>query len=176
MTGEELERAIEFLLQGQARAEERQDRTDQQIAELGKQIKTYADTQSQFIEIVTRSLEGLAAAQERTHREIAETNARTDRKITESNARTDRKIIESNARTDQRIAETNERIEQWVAENKTRGAEIDARLDRLAAMNAETDARLDRQAEIGARTDARLDRLAALVERNISGGNGNLEQ
>jgi hypothetical protein len=50
MTGEEMERAIEFLLQNQADAEARmaafeaqQKRTDQQIAELGKQLQAYAE-------------------------------------------------------------------------------------------------------------------------------------
>ncbi|HEV7903128.1 MAG TPA: hypothetical protein VGO96_04740 [Pyrinomonadaceae bacterium] len=158
MTGEELERAIEFLLKSQARAEARQDRTDQQIAEMGNQLRIYAETQSQFIEVVTQSLKGLATIQARTEQRIAETNAH----MAETNARTEQKITEINERSEQRIAETNERFEQLITESRTRAAEIDARLDR--------------QAEIGARTDARLDRLAALVERNITGGNGNLEQ
>ena len=39
MTPREIEKTIEFLLQSQARAEVRQDRTDSQIAELAKQNK-----------------------------------------------------------------------------------------------------------------------------------------
>ena len=123
MTGEEMERAIEFLLQGQANHQVRLDELTAQVTETNKQLQTYAKTQSHFIEIVTRTMEGLAATQERTHREIAELNARTDQRIAESNARTDKLIAEAKAR--------------------------------------------------GAETDARLDRLAALVERNITGGNGN---
>lgn len=130
MTGEEMERAIEFLLQSQANHQVRLDELTAQVTETSNQLQTHAETQTQFIEIVTRTLEGLAASQERTDRKIAESNAR---------------IAETNARSEQRIAETNERIEQLAAENKARGAEI----------------------------DARLDRLAALVERNITGGNGN---
>jgi chromosome segregation ATPase len=66
MTGEEMERAIEFLLQSQANYEsrladitERQDRTDSQIQAL-------AETQSRFIEAMAQSVTGLAEAQSRT--------------------------------------------------------------------------------------------------------------
>jgi uncharacterized membrane protein YccC len=112
MTGEELERAIEFLLQGQANLQAR-------IAETNRIVQLQAETQSEFIQIVTSTFERMDARQTRLEEAIAETN---------------RSIAESNMRTDQRIAESNARA---------------------------------------ADTDARLDRLAALVERNISGGNGN---
>lgn len=59
MTGEEMERAIEFLLQSQANLEA-------QIAETGRQLATYAETQSEFIRSATESITGLAAAQART--------------------------------------------------------------------------------------------------------------
>jgi len=73
MTGEEMERAIEFLLQSQANFEtrmaafeEQQRRTDEQIAETGRQLATYAETQSEFIGAMTQSVAGLAEAQTRT--------------------------------------------------------------------------------------------------------------
>jgi hypothetical protein len=66
MTGEEMERAIEFLLQSQADISARQDRTDAQIAETGRQLAAYAETQSEFIRATTESITGLAAAQART--------------------------------------------------------------------------------------------------------------
>jgi len=73
MTGEEMERAIEFLLQSQANYESRltdisarQERTDAQIAETGRQLAIYAQTQSEFIRSATESITGLAAAQTRT--------------------------------------------------------------------------------------------------------------
>jgi hypothetical protein len=108
MTGEEMERAIEFLLQSQTNLEN-------QVAETNRIMQLHADTQSQFIQIVTSSIERLAAAQ----------------------ARSDERIVAVNAHA----------------------AETDARLDRLVTLNAQT--------------DERLNRLAALVERNITGGNGN---
>ena len=73
MTGEEMERAIEFLLQSQASFEARmsafeaqQRRTDDQIAETNRQLQTYAETQSQFIQIVTRNIDTLTTAQSGT--------------------------------------------------------------------------------------------------------------
>jgi hypothetical protein len=80
MTGEEMERAIEFLLQSQASFEARmsvseahQRRTDEQIAETGRQLAetgrqlaAYAGTQSEFIRSTTESITGLAEAQSRT--------------------------------------------------------------------------------------------------------------
>lgn len=81
MTGEEMERAIEFLLQSQASFEARmsafeaqQRRTDEQIAETGKQLRAYAETQSEFIQIVTRNMGTLTTAQ-------AETDARLNKLI-----------------------------------------------------------------------------------------------
>ncbi|MDQ1559709.1 MAG: hypothetical protein QOD32_2769 [Pyrinomonadaceae bacterium] len=59
MTGEEMERAIEFLLQSQATLEA-------QIAETGRQLSAYAETQSEFIEITSRNIDALTAAQTQT--------------------------------------------------------------------------------------------------------------
>ena len=73
MTGEEMERAIEFLLQSQANYESRladisarQARTDEQVAETNRQLSTYAEMQSAFIRATTESITGLAEAQGRT--------------------------------------------------------------------------------------------------------------
>jgi hypothetical protein len=63
MTGEEMERAIEFLLQSQVRLET-------QIAETGRQLQTYAETQSEFIQIMTRNVDALTAAQAQTDTRI----------------------------------------------------------------------------------------------------------
>jgi prefoldin subunit 5 len=59
MTGEEMERAIEFLLKSQATL-------DAQIERTNRQLETYAETQSEFIRATTASITGLAAAQTRT--------------------------------------------------------------------------------------------------------------
>lgn len=98
MTGEEMERAIEFLLQNQAKAEaqiaetgrqiaETQQQlaetnrqlaeTDQQLAETGQRLAAYAETQSVFIQTVTRALE----AQEQINATLRAADARTDERL-----------------------------------------------------------------------------------------------
>src|SRR4028118_2260875 len=102
MTGDELDRAIEFLLEGQANHQVRLDeltgninQLTRQIAETNRVVQLNAETVSQFIEIDTRTFERLEVQQVRTDKTIAETN---------------RSIAESSARTDKRIAEINQRV------------------------------------------------------------------
>ena len=87
MTGEEMERAIEFLLQGQANHEarlgeltervgeltervgeltEKINQLTAQVTETSKQLQTYAETQSEFIRATTKSITGLSEAQAKT--------------------------------------------------------------------------------------------------------------
>jgi len=66
MTGEEMERAIEFLLQSQANLEAQVVEIGQQVAETGRQLSAHAETQSEFIEITSRNIDALAAAQAQT--------------------------------------------------------------------------------------------------------------
>jgi hypothetical protein len=115
MTNEEMERAMEFLVKNQASFDARLEQTNQQIAETGMQLRAYAETQSQFIEIVTESMKGLAKAQARTERRLAESSADLSAQIAESNARCDEKIAESNARLNEKIAETNARLDRLAA-------------------------------------------------------------
>lgn len=84
MTGEEMERAIEFLLQSQANFEARLsaydarlEQTQAQIAETGQQLSTYAEMQSVFIQTVTRSLE----AQDQINAATRAADARTDERL-----------------------------------------------------------------------------------------------
>jgi len=70
MTGEEMERAIEFLLKSQATLEA-------QVAETGRQLQVYAEAQSVFIETVTRSLEG----QDKINANLRAADARTDERL-----------------------------------------------------------------------------------------------
>ena len=97
MTGEEMERAIEFLLQSQASHEARLERTGQQldqltgdvsklaslVTETSQQLQAYAQTQTQFIEIATRTMTGLAEAQSRTDARLDRLAALLERHITE---------------------------------------------------------------------------------------------
>jgi hypothetical protein len=72
MTGEEMERAIEFLIRSQANLET-------QIRETNRQLQTYAETQTEFIQIVTRTLEGQAEINSALRAAVARTDERLDR-------------------------------------------------------------------------------------------------
>jgi hypothetical protein len=84
MTGEEMERAIEFLLQSQASYESRladisarQDRTDAQIAETNRIVGLNAETVTTLIQTVTRSLE----SQDKINASMRAADARTDERL-----------------------------------------------------------------------------------------------
>lgn len=100
MTGEDMERAIEFLLQSQANHEARLGQltgqvdqlTDgvkqltQQVEETNKIVRLHAETQTAFIQIVTRHIEAqgeinasLRAAIKHNDASINRTDARLDR-------------------------------------------------------------------------------------------------
>jgi tryptophan 2,3-dioxygenase len=77
MTGEEMERAIEFLLQSQARVEAQIAETQRQLAETERQLAAYVETQSIFIQTVTRALE----AQDEINASMRAADARTDERL-----------------------------------------------------------------------------------------------
>lgn len=70
MTGEEMERAIEFLLQNQATLEERVEQTQAQLAELTAVVRMQADSQGQFNQTVTTAITSLAEAQLKTEAKV----------------------------------------------------------------------------------------------------------
>jgi prefoldin subunit 5 len=83
MTGEEMERAIEFILQNQATLEERLEQTQQQIAETSRIMQMHAETQTEFIKIVTKAIGDLAEAQGRTNDRVDRLAATVERFISE---------------------------------------------------------------------------------------------
>lgn len=79
MTGDEMERGIEFLLRSQAKLES-------QIAETNKIVQLHTETQTEFIKIVTRHIEAqgeinasLRAAINQADEKINRTDTRLDR-------------------------------------------------------------------------------------------------
>ena len=84
MTGEEMERAIEFLLQNQATLETRVAKTQEQIsqtqgqlsqavesiAELNGIVRMQADSQGQLNQMLTQAITGLAEAQVKTEAKV----------------------------------------------------------------------------------------------------------
>jgi uncharacterized coiled-coil DUF342 family protein len=67
MTGEEMERAIEFLIKNQADFDTRLNRLAEEVGHLtgevretGMQLRLHAETQSEFIRVVTQHIEAQA--------------------------------------------------------------------------------------------------------------------
>jgi chromosome segregation ATPase len=122
MTGEEMERAIEFLLQSQANHEARlgeltvkTNQLTEQIAETNRIVQFHAETQTNFIQIVTRHIEAQVEINASLRAGIARMDARIDQ--------TDVQIKQA----DVKINQTDVKINQTGANvNRT-----DARLDRL---------------------------------------------
>ncbi len=72
MTTEEMERAIDFIINSQAQSEIRQTRNDEQIAKLGEKIDRLADLQIQ-------GFQELKEAQTQTARDLSALSKRVDR-------------------------------------------------------------------------------------------------
>ena len=144
MTNEEIERALDFLVKSQAAFEVRQaafeqrqaafeqrqaafekriEETNQQIAETGRQIQVYAETQTEFIEIVVRNIEAQNQA-----------NASLRASIREGDASLRAAISEVNDSLRTSISELNDSLRTSISDLATTQARTDARLDRLAAI------------------------------------------
>ncbi|MCA1817603.1 MAG: hypothetical protein LC746_14635, partial [Acidobacteria bacterium] len=86
MTGEEMERAIEFLLKHQADFDVRLNRLSEEVGRLtggvgetNKQLRLYAETQTEFMQVVTQFIEGqsrINAEQARINTEFRATTTR----------------------------------------------------------------------------------------------------
>ena len=70
MTGEEMERAIEFLLQSHATLEERVTQTQQQLGELSRVVQMQAESQGQLNQTLTTAITTLAEAQSKTEAKV----------------------------------------------------------------------------------------------------------
>jgi chromosome segregation ATPase len=176
MTGEEMERAIEFLLQRQASSEARQEKTDEQIAQTNRQLEIYAETQSEFLQTVLRFVEsqdvinakarqrfdGLAEAQQRTEQrfsDLAEAQQHTEQRFSD--------LAEVQQRTEQRfsdLAEVQQRTEQ--------------RFSDLAEVQQRTDQKISDLTEVQQRTQQEISELTRAVNNllKFSSGNGNSRQ
>jgi predicted S18 family serine protease len=124
MTGDEVERSIEYLLKNQATLETQLERTSLQIEETNKRFEEtnkrldmYAETQTEFIQVVTRHIEAQGEINTSLRGMVGELAASRE----SMNARLDR-LVESQEHTNTQI-------------------------DKLAAAQMRTDARLDKLAE-----------------------------
>lgn len=70
MTGDEMERAIEFLLQSQATLEERVTQTQEQLGELNNIIRMQSESQGELNQTLARTLTALVDAQAKTGEKV----------------------------------------------------------------------------------------------------------
>jgi ABC-type transporter Mla subunit MlaD len=70
MTGEEMERAIEFLLQSHATLEERVAQTQEQLGELNRIVQMQAESQGSLNQTLTTAITTLAEAQSKTEAKV----------------------------------------------------------------------------------------------------------
>lgn len=79
MTSEEMERAIEFLLESQAKSEHRLEEMSRQLMQTGQQISTLADSQNDLTLVVTRHIETQTEINATLRDSMIKTDARLDR-------------------------------------------------------------------------------------------------
>ncbi|HWT00576.1 MAG TPA: hypothetical protein VN256_10035 [Pyrinomonadaceae bacterium] len=134
MTGEEMERAIEFLLQSQANFDARLEQTNQQVAETSRQLQSYAETQSEFIQIVTRHIEAQAEINaslresihelKASHSDLAASHgdlaaAHSDLAASQRDlAASQRELTASQLRTDERLDRLAATVERFITEGR----------------------------------------------------------
>lgn len=83
MTGEEMERAIDFLLKSQANLEQR-------IEETNRQLGSFADTQAGIMRVMTRTFESQSEINNSLRAAIGELARATDSRLTETDERLNR--------------------------------------------------------------------------------------
>ncbi len=167
MTGQEMERAIEFLLQSQAAHDVRLEQLTTQVAGLttqvatlttlatdtSRQLQAYAETQSEFIQITTRTMSGLADGMTK----LAGTVRGLAHRVT---GLEDKMSV---------MADTMTGLAGTVTGLADRVTGLDDKMsvlaDKMAGL-ADAQARTERTV---ADTNARLDRLAGIVEQHLAG-------
>lgn len=76
MTNEEVERAIGFLLESQAKHDAQLGELREMVAETNRAVQMMAASQSEVNEMLTRAATNLAEAQQQTDSRLRETDAR----------------------------------------------------------------------------------------------------
>jgi glycine cleavage system pyridoxal-binding protein P len=144
MTNEEVERAIDFLLKSQATSEARIEQTNEQLTQLAEQLGSFADTQTEMMRIMTRTLESQDYINESLRASIGDSAARTEESISRLAVKTEESATRLAARTEESIAE-------------------------LVARQSKTEEALVRLADAQAQSDRRLDALIKIVGEERGG-------
>ncbi|HEV7377518.1 MAG TPA: hypothetical protein VGN95_22570 [Pyrinomonadaceae bacterium] len=152
MTGEEMERSIEFLLNSQASLEAKIEQTNDQVKQTNRQIEQtnkrldiYVETQNEFIQIVLRHIE----AQGEINASLRRTG--NDLSVAQQN------LAASQQRTEESLNSL------AIAQQQTEG-----RLTSLALAQERTEVRLTSLAAAQERTEVGLKSLIETVDRYIS--------
>jgi chromosome segregation ATPase len=193
MTGEELERAIDFLLKSQANLEAQSARTDDQLRQLTVRVDSLADIQTNLVQVVTQHVE----EQTRINASLRETDAalaRLGESLFASHARLGdslfasneslRASLESQAGINDSLRASQE-SQAGINESLRASQESQARINEslrasqeslsaalaeLAARQARTEDALARLAEAQASAERRLGALIGIVEEGRKGG------
>jgi len=86
MTGEEMERAIELLLQSQANSEARQAKLEAQLEQTSRQVEMMAQTHTEFAQFTRANIEALnehTRSTRETVRALTINQARTEERLTD---------------------------------------------------------------------------------------------
>lgn len=154
MTGDELERAIDFILKSQARAEARIERNEEQLARNEEQLSRLAEYVSQLTQQGADSqkrLDYMAAAHASltdVHASLANSHANLVRVLTQT--------LEAQARINEQRRAGQETLRTAMVE--------------LTVRQTRTEEALVRLTEQTAGTDRRLEALIKIVEEGRGGG------
>ena len=200
MTGEELERAIDFLLKSQANLEAQSARTDEQLRQLTVRVDSLADIQTNLVQVVTQHIE----EQRRINASLRETDAalaRLGESLFASHARLSDSLLASNESqraSQESQAQINESLrasqesqvqinESLRASQESQGQineslrasqeslsasqeSLSAALAELAAKQSRTEDALARLTEAQVSSERRLETLIGIVEEGRKGG------
>ena len=162
MTGDELERAIDFILTSQARAEARIERNEEQLARLAEQVAQQAadfqkrhdvmeDVHTNFVRVMTQYLE----TQDTINKSLRESDARQARLIVS--------LGETFRASEESSRASGETLRAAMAALAERQSQSEATVDRLSQ-------KVEALAEQTAGTDRRLEALIKIVEQERNRG------
>ena len=90
MTNEEMERAISFLIENQAKHDAEIAELREIVAETNRAVRLMAQSGAEFNSMVTQAIAGLVEAQQQTQAQLRDTDARlrdTDARLRDTDAR-----------------------------------------------------------------------------------------
>jgi len=143
MTGDELERAIDFILKSQARAEARIERNEEQLSQLTEQVSQLGAGSQQRLDTV----EGAHAVLVRVLSQQMETQDLINKSLRETDirqARLSASLAESLRTSEELFRASDQSLRTAMAELATKQSLTEEALTRLAEQTAGTERRLEK--------------------------------